>query len=886
VLGAVYEAYLDRTDRKNKGQYYTPRPVVQFIWDRVGFKTPAQIFRFEGGEIKPRICLDFCTGSGGFLVEAARRIRETALVTKFDYEDGDSLKKISLDELIAALTAITEGLRGSEINAFAYYLTEVNLLIQLTPIIAAVQKKEPHAFHFGQDYALSVIHQDSLKLHNREQQTFEGEEYKQRDEIYEQDRRRDIVNLEGYKREVYEWLKNGVDENKKADYVCSNPPYIGEKGHKNLFRFVRENLPYWQDYYQGKMDYLYWFIILGLSKLREGGRLSYITTSYWPTADGASKLRQYILKNARIVEMIDFGDTRIFSDAPGQHNLIFTLERCGDVTIREANRPRLVNVKHEFDGKTFNERLTTLLDHIQEQIDIGAGQSFEDDHIKVFWSPLAQSSLSDKPWVIRYGDIEGAVIRRLEDAGVGLSNVLEINTGVHSNADAVKRDDVQLFTQKQLENGRVKVSEGIYVLTAQERQDLHLPPEEQDFVKPTYKTSDISSYLILPQEELYLLYIDNTFDPGKNPTIMKHLQRFAPILEARLKRYGEKYPWYRLHRPHKREHYESEKLVAPRWGKNIDFAYEAGGCYENSDINIFVKSKNVPEDLKYFLALLNSRPLVFWMSYKGEFKGVSRQALLHDIPMRRIYFDVDTDGEVKRGILDNLEGFLETNNFDAAYTLLCQSLSAKQEDVIHDGLVLLAEEIMQLKKMLTAFNLYFRRPLTHLKETDVLPQMEHLVIVGRLPWAEQWSVGICIQNGLLTIVEDFSGERDDFYFHRVKTSSKTSITLRAKGRGSDTLTLTGDPSLINYLKDVLSDLQDRFWRDVKKTLIPRDIAVFEDEVRCINEEVKRILHRIAEYQGLIDQIVLDLYGIVDASERELILKQLHVKHKDGTIPVE
>jgi len=695
VLGAVYEAYLEKIDRKNKGQYYTPRPVVQFIWDRVGFSYLEHIFRFEGGEMRPRICLDFCTGSGGFLVEAARRIREAALGANFDYEDSASLKNVSMDNLLVAMKAIMQGLWGSEINSFAYYLTEINLLIQLTPIIAAIHKKDPRALGFGRDYALAVIHQDALKLHNRAHQAFEGEEYKQ--QLYEQDRRRDIVHLEGYKREVYQWLKHGSAEEHKADYVCSNPPYIGEKGHKDLFRFVRENLPYWKEYYQGKMDYLYWFIILGLSKLREGGRLSYITTSYWPTAEGASKLRQYILKHSKIIEMIDFGDTRIFSDAPGQHNLIFTLEKCSDAATREANRPRLVNVKHEWDGSTLPERLTLLLHHLQEHINIAPDECFEDEYIKVFWSPLTQKSLSEKAWAIRYGDSEGTVIQQLEAAGVALSTVLEINAGIHSNADSVKKADIQLFTQNQIEQAHVKVGQGIFVLTQQEQDSLQLPPAEQIHLKPTYKTSAISQYLVSPAEELYLLYIDNAFNPNQNPTIMKHLQRFAPILEARLKRYHEKYPWYRLHRPHKRDHYEGEKLVAPRWGKHIDFAYEAGGRYENSDINIFVKSKEVPEDLKYFLALLNSRPLAFWMSHKGEFKGVSRQALLHDIPMHRIRFGVATNEATK--LLDSLKAFLKTNDHAASYTLLHQSLSAKQEDVVHDGLVLLVEQIMEHKRI-------------------------------------------------------------------------------------------------------------------------------------------------------------------------------------------
>ena len=48
VLGAVYEAYLDENDRKNKGQYYTPRPMVELIWERDKLNKLPNIFRVEG----------------------------------------------------------------------------------------------------------------------------------------------------------------------------------------------------------------------------------------------------------------------------------------------------------------------------------------------------------------------------------------------------------------------------------------------------------------------------------------------------------------------------------------------------------------------------------------------------------------------------------------------------------------------------------------------------------------------------------------------------------------------------------------------------------------------------------------------------------------------
>jgi hypothetical protein len=872
VLGAVYEAYLDEVDRKNKGQYYTPRPVVQFIWDRVGFDHPSRILRFAEGSRQPRVVADFCTGSGGFLVEAARRIREAVLGADFDPADPNALARVSADDLSLAMRAIIEGLRGAEVNAFAYYLTEVNLLIQLTPIIAAIQKKVPHARRFGRDFALAVLHQDALKLHNRQQPTLNDNshhrvpEFAREDEVYKEDRRHDIVSFSGFKRIVYDWLKN----EREMDYVCSNPPYVGEKGHKELFRYYRNNFEYWDEYYQGKMDYLYWFIILGLSKLRDGGRLGYITTSYWPTASGAKTLRRYILSHAKIIEMIDFGETRIFSDAPGQHNLIVVLERCDDEAERAAHRPLLVEIKQAFQKGSLEQQLNRLLDHIQAHTGIASAQAFKDEYLNVFHSPVTQGELSEKAWTITYGKTAGTVLQQMENTGANLSKVLEINAGVHSNADTVKQVDLSRLRPD--EGQGLTEGVGIFILTQEEREALHLPPEEQDVVKPTYKNSDITPYLVDPETSLFMLYVDNDFDPQRYPTVMRHLNRFKPILKSRLERYGETYPWYRLHRPHQRCHYDAEKLVAPRWGKRIEFAYEGGGRYENSDINLFIRCDHTKENIKYFLALLNAKPLDFWREHKGQFKGVSRQALLKSMPIRRIRFDPPTDEATKRAMLNDLKISLDADDAHLVYDLLHQSLNAGQQDVVHDGLVILVDQIIALKTDMVGYNRYFDTRLTRLEDDEPLPEINPLAMLQDMDSAEQWSIAIHIQNGTLSVEEAIAGSRDDFYFYRIKKVTDTHITLRAKGRGADTLTLKGDAALIIYLSRVLPAQQEQFWREVKQTLVPKDMTAYTKERRRLIQNVTAIRDQVTDRQSVIDRIVLDLYGITDPEMRETVLK--------------
>ena len=124
VLGAIYEEYIDKVDKKQKGQYYTPREIIEFIWNRIGFTNLKAFFWHIEGKRSPKFIFDPSTGSGGFLVEAARRIRDESNINWNDFKN-----------LIDIRTAILTGIWGSEISIFPYYITEVNLLIQLTPVI-------------------------------------------------------------------------------------------------------------------------------------------------------------------------------------------------------------------------------------------------------------------------------------------------------------------------------------------------------------------------------------------------------------------------------------------------------------------------------------------------------------------------------------------------------------------------------------------------------------------------------------------------------------------------------------------------------------------------------------------------------------------------------
>lgn len=111
----------------------------------------------------------------------------------------------------------------------------------------------------------------------------------------------------------------------KYDIVLGNPPYLGEKNNREIFKTIKET-DFGKKYYEGKMDYLYFFIEKGIDILNKNGVLTYITTNYWLKADYGKILRNKIKNETNFIFIEDFNRS-VFKSAHGQHNIIFSLTK-------------------------------------------------------------------------------------------------------------------------------------------------------------------------------------------------------------------------------------------------------------------------------------------------------------------------------------------------------------------------------------------------------------------------------------------------------------------------------------------------------------------------------------------------------------------------------
>ncbi len=380
LFSLLYERYLDENGLR-KYAHYTPPLIVRFIWDLISeHSKDTSFFRWMGQRRVPKLIFDPTMGSGNFLIEAARRMQ-------IEIEEEKDPKK-AFAELSEALGS---GLFGCDIDVFAYYFSEMKLLWKLAWLM---EKGETLNIppHQKITLSLSVIHQNALRLYNHEQlDMIEAKE----DPPLSLDIKFGIPSLEGHLKSISAKIKH----TEKFDICVGCPPEQILKEQKDFMRELIQKVPYWRKHYEADLIYSSWFFILGLSKLREGGRLFYLTESYWPMENGASKLRKYILDHSKVLCLIDLGHIKIDEDTTPLPRYMTLLEKCSGKEERDNHKIKMIKV-HPSDQKDEAASAAFILGKIlakAKTVD-RPGKIYTDDEVDIYFSGIPQGELDENPW--------------------------------------------------------------------------------------------------------------------------------------------------------------------------------------------------------------------------------------------------------------------------------------------------------------------------------------------------------------------------------------------------------------------------------------------------------------------------------------------------------
>lgn len=438
-----------------------------------------------------------------------------------------------------------------------------------------------------------------------------------------------------------------VFENGGFDIVIGNPPYVGQKGNKEMFQDIK-NSPLGEKYHQRRMDLFYFFFHHGILSLKPKGILSFITTNYYLTATYADKLRKHIYDETTVLYLSNFNELKIFESALGQHNLVTILKK-GKFPETNAKtfitqRSGIANEEIIHDIINGNDEETEYNIQLQKSI-------FEPENLYIRIE--SQLNYSKK------GSGIYSVLDKVKDSNDTFKTYFNIEQGIVSGADKVSDSIIQEFPHLNLNKG-----DGIFILTKEEVSQLNLTEHEKSIIKPVYKNSDLKKWYFKPNKDLYIIYLKDEGESIKiGDNLRNHFEKFKDILVSK-KENCFKNPWLKkivepwllrgnyfvLFYPRNKESFEKPKIVNSRRSYLNSFALEDKGYFEQSDI-VFSTLKPQFEnrlDLKYFLAILNSKLMYCWFYYKGKRKG--EQLELFQKPLSEVPIKI-ADSEIQNLIL-------------------------------------------------------------------------------------------------------------------------------------------------------------------------------------------------------------------------------------------
>ncbi|MBN2965612.1 hypothetical protein JWV37_12565, partial [Sulfurospirillum sp. T05] len=173
---------------------------------------------------------------------------------------------------------------------------------------------------------------------------------------------------------------------------------------------------------------------------------------------------------------------------------------------------------------------------------------------------------------------------------------------------------------------------------------------ENGLLKPMLKGEDISRYANL-QNRYFVIFpyiIENAkakpmgeaYIQEHFPNGYKYLKANEAFLRGREKGKMDKDGWFLYIYPKSLTEFEQQKIITPEISLGSNMSFDEGIFYHNTKVYSFIKKSAVKEDYKFFLALLNSSLMWFFLKNTGyELRGgyfVFKTKFLEPFPLPKL----------------------------------------------------------------------------------------------------------------------------------------------------------------------------------------------------------------------------------------------------------
>lgn len=209
----------------------------------------------------------------------------------------------------------------------------------------------------------------------------------------------------------------------------------------------------------GKIDLWYGFACHGIDLLCQSGHLCFIAQNNWTTSAGAKKMRNKIVEDARVRQMLDFNTYMVFENADIQ-TMIMLFEKNQTTDNFEIDYHILM------EGATKEDMLALL--NKQSHRTIYRTQKF------------SRSKYANN--LFTFSDNE-LIFDKISENKTYLQND-EATNGIHTHHNCVNNKIHRQFPD-------LEVGKGIFVLSSEEKESLNLTTGEESLIKPFFSSDEI-----------------------------------------------------------------------------------------------------------------------------------------------------------------------------------------------------------------------------------------------------------------------------------------------------------------------------------------------------------------------------------------------------------
>ena len=560
ILGTIYENYLiyiqkrvwdkaakEKSKRKEQGIYYTPTYVVDYIIrNTLGEKLKKSKTPEEALKIR---LVDPACGSGSFLIRAYDEFKSWFIANQKGNRWEQTQLGLGTEKSVQTFMdrVLENCIYGVDLDPKAVEITQLNLLLR-----SAQDKHRLPKLNHTVQCGNSLI---------------------------------DDGTIAGGKEFHWEERFPEVFADSGFDVVVGNPPYVRVQNLKH------EEIDWYKSHKETaykRVDISILFIELAKRLSKTSGFIGYISSNQFLVTEYGRKLREFILKNYRINQIIDFGDLPIFEDALTYVSIFIFLKDKGSnfkyLKIRNLDQA----VKPDL-----SEAIT-----------------------------ISVNKLSDESWVLADPNELNLIKKiarfpRLDRLGGAWAGII---TGL---------DEVLMLSKEQVNELSL---EDAVVLPLIRGKD----PRRYSYVKP-------SKYVIYPYKVINdkTVLLDESELREKYPKCYNYLLENKGKLSKRKDSrevFADRKSWFGLIRFGTKEVFNKIKIVTPGEVKvhkfGLDMTRSGFSCARVFAITVDDSSYNI----KYILGLLNSNTIRFYLQHiaplkQGGFYTYS-STILNQIPIK------------------------------------------------------------------------------------------------------------------------------------------------------------------------------------------------------------------------------------------------------------